>query len=55
MPQKGKDAQVLRHNPLSTGIQGFTWAPEVCKIIAFMAISLGLGPLFYILLGLGRL
>ena len=28
-----------------------TWAPKVCKIMAFMAIILGLGLLFYILLG----
>ena len=28
-----------------------TWTPKVCKIMAFMAISMGLGPLFYILLG----
>ena len=29
----------------------FTWTPKVCKIMAFMASILGLGPLFYILLG----
>ena len=29
---------------------GSTWAPEVCKIMAFIAIIMGLG-LFYILLG----
>ena len=28
-----------------------TWAPKVCKIMAFMAIIMGLGLLFYILLG----
>ena len=28
-----------------------TWTPKVCKIIAFMAIIMGLGPLFYILWG----
>ena len=28
-----------------------TSAPKVCKIIAFMAIIMGLGLLFYILLG----
>ena len=28
-----------------------TWTPKVCKIIAFMAIIMGLGLLFYILLG----
>ena len=27
------------------------WAPKACKIMAFMAIIMGLGPLFYILLG----
>ena len=28
-----------------------TWTPKVCKIMAFMAIILGLGLLFYILSG----
>ena len=28
-----------------------TWAPKVCKIMAFMAVIMGLGRLFYILLG----
>ena len=28
-----------------------TWAPKVCKIMAFWAIIMGLGPSFYILLG----
>ena len=28
-----------------------TWAPKVCKIMAFMAVVVGLGLLFYILLG----
>ena len=28
-----------------------TWTPKVCKIMAFMAIILGLVLLFYILLG----
>ena len=28
-----------------------TWTPKVCKIMAFMAIFLGLGLLFYILWG----
>ena len=27
------------------------WTPKVCKIMAFMAVILGLGLLFYILLG----
>ena len=32
-------------------IVGFTWTPKVCKIMAFMAVSMGLRPSFYILLG----
>ena len=28
-----------------------TWAPKVCKIMALMAIIMGLGLLFYLLLG----
>ena len=28
-----------------------TWAPKVCKIMAFRAVIIGLGLLFYILLG----
>ena len=28
-----------------------TWTPKVCRIIAFWAIIMGLGPLFYILSG----
>ena len=28
-----------------------TWAPKVCKIVAFMVIIMGLGLLLYILLG----
>ena len=31
--------------------QGSTWTPKVCKIMAFMAVIMGLGLLFYILLG----
>ena len=30
---------------------GFTWTPKVCKIMAFMAVMVGLGLLFHILLG----
>ena len=30
---------------------GITWTPKACKIMAFMAFIMGLGPLFYILLG----
>ena len=29
-----------------------TWTPKVCKIMAFVAVIMGLGLLFYILLGL---
>ena len=32
-------------------VSGFTWTPEVCKIMASMAVIMGLGLLFYILLG----
>ena len=36
----------------STGLaRRSTWTPKVCKIMAFMAILMGLGLLFYILLG----
>ena len=37
-----------------SGLKGFgyTWAPKVCKIIAFMAIIRGSGLWFYIFLGL---
>ena len=30
---------------------GFTWTPEVCRIMAFWAVFKGLGLLLYILLG----
>ena len=38
---------------LGLGVQGFrpSWTQKLCKIMAFMAVILGLGPLFYILLG----
>ena len=29
----------------------FTWTPKVCKIMAFRAVIMGLGLLFYVLLG----
>ena len=29
----------------------YTWTPKVCKIMAFMAVIMGLGLLCYILLG----
>ena len=29
----------------------FTWTPKVCKIMALMAVIMGLGPLFYIFWG----
>ena len=32
-------------------LENGTWTPKVCKIMAFMAIIMGLGLLFYILLG----
>ena len=35
--------------------RGSTWPPKVCKIMAFMAVIMGLGPLFYILLGFRHL
>ena len=33
------------------GFIEFTWTPKVCKIMGIMAVLMGLGPLFYILLG----
>ena len=30
---------------------GSTWTPKVCRIMALMAVIMGLGPLLYILLG----
>ena len=36
---------------LHDGYFACTWTPKVCKIMTFMAIILGLGLLFYILLG----
>ena len=33
------------------GLLSPTWTPKVCKIVAFMAVIMGLGLLFYILLG----
>ena len=30
---------------------GFTWTPKVCKIMAFIAMFMGLRLLFYLLLG----
>ena len=38
----------VRYKPANLG---GTWTPKVCKIMAFMAITMGLGLLFYILLG----
>ena len=32
-------------------VLGCTWTPKVCKIMAFMAVIMGLGLLFYMLLG----
>ena len=31
--------------------QNYTWAPKACKTNAFMAVIMGLGLSFYILLG----
>ena len=44
---------LLRSWELAAWDVGSSWTPKVCKIMAFMAIIMGLGPLFYILLGLG--
>ena len=41
-----KDSKRIR-----TQVSGLTCTPSVCKIIAFMAVVIGLGLLFYILLG----
>ena len=30
---------------------GGTWTPKVCKIMAFMAVIMGLRPLLYLLFG----
>ena len=32
-------------------LPGPTWTPKVCKIMAFIAVTRGLGPLFYKLFG----
>ena len=32
-------------------LRAITWTPKVCKIMAFMIVIMGLGLLFYILLG----
>ena len=40
-----------RPRSFRVSIMRTTWTPKVCKIMAFMAIIMGLGPLFYILLG----
>ena len=39
------------HRPLHLPCLYPTWTPKVCRIMAFMAVLTGLGPLFYILLG----
>ena len=42
-------------SPIRAWDLGITWTPKVCKIIAFRAVIMGLGPLVYIfLVGLGR-
>ena len=38
-------------NPLIFSNSSVTWTPKVCKLMAFMAVIMGLGLLCYILLG----
>ena len=45
-PPLGLDRRIFRVKG-----SGFTWTPKVCKIMALMAVIMGLGLLFYILLG----
>ena len=42
----GQESRQRRH-----GVSILPKPPKVCKIMAFMAVIMGLGPLFYILLG----
>ena len=52
LPAKsGAQLVETRQNAGSERELGFTRATKVCKMMAFMAIVRGLGPLFYILLG----
>ena len=39
------------YSPSVSGFPKSTWTPKVCKIMASMAIIMGLGLLFYILFG----
>ena len=50
MPRTG---ELLAMHPTYSvrGAVAPTWTPKVCKIMAFMAIIMGLGLLFYIFLG----
>ena len=53
-PLELPDRPFTRKLPESTGSidqKGLPGPPKVCKIMAFMAIVMGLGLLFYILLG----
>ena len=55
----GKDGRIdrptaLQPNPENLYPKKPTWTPKVCKIMAFMASIMGLGLIFYILLGLGK-
>ena len=49
-PSQGP-AQQDKHKKRPKILIVYTWPPKVCKIIALMAVILGLGLLFYILLG----
>ena len=50
-PHKKADARVGAHG--LSGL-GFTWTPEICKIMALMAVSMGLGLFFTHFWGSGR-
>ena len=55
--EEGRPATALRigclEPPCSWGMT--TWAPKVCKMMAFRAVILGLGLLCYVLLGFRQL
>ena len=46
----GLDSFELSVSKMQDGL-GLTWTPKLCKIMAFMAVIMGLGLLFYILFG----
>ena len=48
---QGSGVKLWDERELRVFVLRLTWAPKVCEIMAFMAILLGLGLLFYILLG----